>query len=40
MSPSDLLVSSWHAASNVERAEFARRVGIDTLFDQAIAPAI
>jgi transcriptional regulator with XRE-family HTH domain len=36
----DLLVSNWQAASDAERIEFARRVGVDVLFDKAIAPAI
>ena len=39
-SPSDELVSAWDAASNSERIEFARRVGINTVWEEAISPAI
>jgi hypothetical protein len=38
--PCDLLVRNWHAANDVERIEFARRVGVDRLFDRAIVPVI
>jgi hypothetical protein len=36
----DLLVRSWNAATGSERVEFARRVGVDRIFDAAIAPVI
>jgi transcriptional regulator with XRE-family HTH domain len=36
----DLLVQDWNAANDAERVEFARRVGVDRIFDAAIAPVI
>jgi hypothetical protein len=36
----DLLVRDWNAATDAERIEFARRVGVDRIFDGAIAPVI
>jgi hypothetical protein len=39
-SPCDLLVRDWNAATGAERIEFARRVGVDRIFDGAIAPVI
>jgi hypothetical protein len=39
-SPPDLLVSTWGLAGDAERIEFARRVGVDRIFDAAIAPVI
>jgi hypothetical protein len=39
-SPCDLLVRDWNAANDAERVEFARRVGVDQIFDTAIAPVI
>jgi hypothetical protein len=36
----DLLVQHWDAATGAERIEFARRVGVDRIFDTAIAPVI
>jgi hypothetical protein len=39
-SPCDLLVRDWNAATDAERIAFARRVGVDRIFDGAIAPVI
>ena len=36
----DLLVRDWNAATGAERIEFARRIGVDRIFDGAIAPVI
>jgi hypothetical protein len=36
----DLLVRDWNTATDADRIEFARRVGVDRIFDGAIAPVI
>ena len=39
-SAADELVSAWNAASNVERVEFAKRIGANTIWNECVAPAI
>jgi hypothetical protein len=39
-SPTDQMEMAWNVASSAERIEFARRVGVDRIFDGAIAPVI
>ena len=39
-SPSDRLVSAWNNCTNDERVEFAQRIGVARVWDEAIAPAL
>ena len=39
-SPSDRLVAAWNEASNSQRIEFAERVGVSKVWDEAILPAL
>jgi hypothetical protein len=36
----DQLILTWNAATDSERVEFAQRIGVGRIWDEAIAPAI
>jgi hypothetical protein len=40
LSPADKLTRAWNEASPADRVEFARRVGVDAVWDGAVAPVI
>jgi len=38
--PTDTLVAAWNAASKAHRIEFAQRVGVGVVWDDAVGPAV